>query len=376
MKELYIHIGTGKTGTSAIQDFFFINDDKFSELGLEYVKAGRINNNHHLLCFNFFRREKDYSRVYEAVEALKVEITNSDSSRFLVSSEYFPDVTADEVDWYIKQFEGVCQIKIIVYFRRPDEFVESWFAQAFKAGNLSISFKQLQLRLIQDKILNYRFHIEKWAKRIGSNNVYVRPYQKKQLYNQNVIEDFLRLFEMQDSFKDMKKSKRHVNPSTSAQQIAFIQTLLPYIDSSILSKLTTPMPSEKKISLKILSSFDRKMIFHVCAPTLHFLNKQYSNNKHFFDMQIDDSVEEAKSTQISQDFLKAFVSFAEQRLEGSEYDAFFLGCINYFEADLSEKVSTVHKKVDLINDVLSPHAEGSERLKSEREQLKHKLLEI
>ena len=47
MKQLYIHIGTGKTGTSAIQEFLYNNRKELLSDGVRYVDAGIVKNNHH-----------------------------------------------------------------------------------------------------------------------------------------------------------------------------------------------------------------------------------------------------------------------------------------------------------------------------------------
>ena len=48
-KNLILHIGMGKTGTSALQDFFWENRARLKKSGLCYPKYGAVSHAHHLL---------------------------------------------------------------------------------------------------------------------------------------------------------------------------------------------------------------------------------------------------------------------------------------------------------------------------------------
>lgn len=333
MKTLYIHIGTGKTGTSAIQDCFFNNEETFLSHDLLFAQSGRVINNHHLLCFNYFRRTGDYSKVKRAIAQLKQEIAETSASRILVSSEYFPDVTAEEAQWYIDELSDVCQISIIVYFRRPDDFVESWFAQSFKAGNLRVNKEHLQLRLIEEKILNYRFHVDKWAKLLGHEHVFVRPYQRSKLLNQNVVEDFLALFDLESLYPELNHPDKVVNPSTPVKQIELIQALLPYVDEQILLQLSKPMNYDDSAPKKILSHFERKMLLHVCSPYLNWLNNHYADaGENFFDLLPSKGRESRDSEDVIDiECHQQFLRFAHAELDSATFAVFLAGYQSYLQ---------------------------------------------
>ena len=52
MKQIFIHVGAGKTGTSAIQEFLKLNEKKLSQKGLYMPEIGRDDSNkfifHHI----------------------------------------------------------------------------------------------------------------------------------------------------------------------------------------------------------------------------------------------------------------------------------------------------------------------------------------
>ncbi len=48
-KNLILHIGMGKTGTSALQDFFWTNRARLEKIGLQLPKYGAVSHANHLL---------------------------------------------------------------------------------------------------------------------------------------------------------------------------------------------------------------------------------------------------------------------------------------------------------------------------------------
>ena len=66
-KTLYIHIGTGKTGTTAIQSFFDLNKIGLMKQGFKYIDSGRVGINHHLLCRNCLRSEEKHEKVSDSL---------------------------------------------------------------------------------------------------------------------------------------------------------------------------------------------------------------------------------------------------------------------------------------------------------------------
>jgi len=57
MRTLWFHIGTPKTGTSALQLFFNMNREKLLALGVTYPDFGLVGNCHHRLGASFYPPE-------------------------------------------------------------------------------------------------------------------------------------------------------------------------------------------------------------------------------------------------------------------------------------------------------------------------------
>ncbi len=259
-KKLYIHIGTGKTGTTALQWFLYNNskilEDKY---GIKYANTLIQDMNHHLLCTNYLRvtsslDEKEILNVIERnLEELIEESSDSIIDKFVISSEYFPGLTEDDIkNLYFKKLSRHFDVKIIVYFRRQDELLESWYSQIIKADilkEINTNIESLQEQLERAKVFDYYYHVDKWRKYIGFNNIIVRIYERNQFYKGSIFNDFLKIFDVEniDNFSFPPKDP---NPRLSREQILLIRSfvnagLTKYIDNTIKMPFNIPSVNSK-----------------------------------------------------------------------------------------------------------------------------------
>ena len=99
MKQLYIHIGTHKTGSTLLQKFLVSNESRFLKQGILYPKLCRKDNNHHQLLIKFCPKLghtvlKNYND--KQIDSLKKrfdqEIKTSGAKKIILSSEDFSTV--------------------------------------------------------------------------------------------------------------------------------------------------------------------------------------------------------------------------------------------------------------------------------------------
>lgn len=198
-KNLYIHIGTGKTGTTAIQDFLLDNDEILKEsYNLKYMATGRYGSSHHPTCLNSFgpvRTDDAYSKVKNNLEQIVSEASKENVDNFLISSENYPGLSRDEIrSVYFDFLSKYFNVFIIVYLRRQDEYLESWFAQLVKTSRGRQNIYGLLNELKNKGHLDYKSLILKWADSFGLDRIIVRPYEKSQLRNGDIRHDFMSLF--------------------------------------------------------------------------------------------------------------------------------------------------------------------------------------
>lgn len=243
-KTLYIHIGTGKTGTSAIQMFLNSNDQQLeNKHELLYLKTGRENSKHRSLDFNARRKQTNYeSIVIELLNAAKTEILSSSSRNFLVSDEDFPGLTSSEINILQELFSPEIELKLVVYLRRQDEYLESWFAQIVKTGAYTTDIIKLYDRLASTNLLSYTKMLTPWQLTLGQDNIVVRPYENCQFRNLSLFDDFIDIFKIRD--QSLTIPPKAVNTSLTRDKILLLRKLSrngleSVIDQTFISHLKT-----------------------------------------------------------------------------------------------------------------------------------------
>ena len=130
-KKLFIHVGNFKTGTTAIQDYFFNNDVN----GIHYIKGLNQSNCHGNLVYSIIRSELG-EIIDNKNELINNYIKNINESQddILLSAEAFMRMKTSHLPM-LKEFISklnVSEIKVILFIRQPKSFVASWYNQMVK----------------------------------------------------------------------------------------------------------------------------------------------------------------------------------------------------------------------------------------------------
>lgn len=256
-KILYVHIGTGKTGTTALQDFFLLNSEKLQQLGVEYAKSGLVKNNHHLLCRNYLRKNDEVqANIRSNLNELNQEISESSSKSFLISSEYFPGLSPIEILELKNEIKA--EIIPIVYLRRQDEFLESWYAQIVKAYQNRDSIYLLKDRLKKDGIFDYVTLTEDWSQVNDDKKIIVRAYEKEGFYKGNIFYDFVNALGLEINEGDLIFPSNDPNPSIKPNQIKLALELYDYCTPNQRKVLFSPIKNFRDKSAFFLSTSERQ----------------------------------------------------------------------------------------------------------------------
>ncbi len=231
-KTVYIHIGTHKTGTTAIQVFSTKNIDKLKEMDVLYPHLGRpyinsISFGHHLLPW-YLSKHPTPNRTYGNFEnkkdllfpSLIKTIQDSPYKNVVLSSEEFDRLEIKEIKKLKTYFKDI-SVKIIVYLRRKDTFIESLYQTKVVHSNYYRTIEEV----IKSRhgILNYYKFISKWQDVFGKNNVIVNLYCKDKLKNNDIIADFYSHLKIDIS--NLIEPKYQVNASVPYQYVALIANL-------------------------------------------------------------------------------------------------------------------------------------------------------
>ncbi len=186
-----LHIGTKKTGTTFLQTLLMNNQQVLADAGWTYPDFLDFRN--HLKIVLPFAANKD-TEIHRAegltTEAANTELVAEYNKRFtelvkpggkwIFSSEFFASRLRSEAEVgacvsFLKQhFDNV---KVVVYYRRPEFMVPSTYSQSVKEG-LS---RDLDMRYVE-RHLNDFAHLElltRWRNVVGAENVTARPYLER-----------------------------------------------------------------------------------------------------------------------------------------------------------------------------------------------------
>ncbi len=193
-KTFFLHIGTGKTGTTAIQSFCVENRKELERSGVYYPSLGIRGVGHHyfghLWGTGWFDDEglKEFKREHSWKELRAMFDSRSDN--MLISTESLTAAFAqkeESLEEVHAAFDGV-DIKVIVYLRRQDSHLESWFNTRIKSGVADLPFEKVTST---PAFYHFGEFLDKIADVFGFENMIVRPYERSQFLEGNIIDDFL-----------------------------------------------------------------------------------------------------------------------------------------------------------------------------------------
>lgn len=190
---LYLHIGSGKTGTTAVQRFLAQSFSELLELGVlhpnldeqdistptspDYWQGRYFENSNKFGDLELFNRCIEYCQK-NSLHSIVI----SDEA-FLVNWRERIGALAGKLD---------ANVKIICYLRRQDHYLESiwkqWGYNFFSADELLDSMDRPEWGAWG--VFDWYKTIEPWANNFGKENIIIRPYEKEQL-PEGILPDFL-----------------------------------------------------------------------------------------------------------------------------------------------------------------------------------------
>jgi hypothetical protein len=193
MKELIIHFGMHKTGSSSIQRVLF---DILPREGVVYLNPGYPNSSGFISSAFLEKPELFHGNWKKGLSEHQIENKinkllgiiesgiSDDADKYIISAEDFCRLSlsgfARFIDFASTKFHI---IRAIGYVRSPKSFMESYFQQAVKDNELNfLSFDWLYP--------NYRRRFEKFEAVLGRDNVTYVKFNSKTLKNGCVVRDF------------------------------------------------------------------------------------------------------------------------------------------------------------------------------------------
>jgi hypothetical protein len=205
-RDLYLHIGTEKTGTTSIQRFLKMNRELLAGHGVLFPTSPG-NMNHMALTvaaqednvkgplrkiFKVLSRD-DVKHFRAKLHAdMTAELKDTPFKTTIMSGEHcssrlLNDTEVTRLKEMLTRFFD--RIRIVVYIRRQDDYLLSTYSTSVKVGGtrpLTVpSSKRIRTRYDHWELLS------RWAGVFGRENIICRKYDKPSLKGENVVTDLL-----------------------------------------------------------------------------------------------------------------------------------------------------------------------------------------
>jgi hypothetical protein len=241
-KTLYLHIGTPKTGSTAIQVFLRENrrqlackdwfictaQDPLDERNLRFLTAYmRVFGIQELRSQGKLQGGVSQESVLlsEWFHAFIQRLRRIKQSRVILSEEMLWWALCDEnkLNLFLERLMPLFDVKVIVYLRRQDHYIMSIYQQALKTCNVHAkSCSEWILDPENRQVCTYTCYdvcLEKLVGYVGKKNIILRVYEPQELLNGSVVDDFAGCIGL-SGLEGFFVPQENINPGLNARGVA------------------------------------------------------------------------------------------------------------------------------------------------------------
>jgi len=281
LAKLFLHIGTHKTGTTAIQSMLWERRRELVREGILYPKVGIEGAAHHKLAWACGLGNRDLKLDYltDAFEGITRQASKFGTDIVLSSEEFGYLHDLDPLKVLLDLFD----VKVILYVRKQDHYLESVYNQHVRMYSLrySGSIYQFFQRFNFFNQFNYRMLAGRWEKIFGRENLLVRPYGTG-LVKSDVRADFLNVIGIAPksnwSGKSTQKTDNISLPVAAIPYLSYINKmhLTKGQHQNLLSLLNKSEPRGEKV--RLLRNEDALELYKKFEQSNQVLFSRYLNS--------------------------------------------------------------------------------------------------
>lgn len=269
---VYLHIGRGKTGTTALQRALARSRDALLQRGVYYPAAagGGAGHGHDGFSKAFIDEVPYYMRMpprpEAGAEAVRDEICGVQASAILISAENLELANPGKVRQFFESIRPDFNFKVILFVRSQDELAEAEYNQLVKLGRSTQSFRHFS---------DVEFHwdflslAEQWEAVFGTGSVSGHIYDAA---HPQVVAQLLDSLGLDGDGTGWLETER-TNSSVGLRALTAIRLLS-----------MTDIPEQDKLYAQILQGFagqDTPALYFDAASAARFRARFRTSNQEF-----------------------------------------------------------------------------------------------
>jgi hypothetical protein len=233
--ELVLHIGSGKTGTSSIQQMLNKGRERVAELGTLFPRSPGLGR--HVQLGLFIRPDAELGKLInwqkqgysspadfreDFRKRLFAEIDDSGLPRVLLSDEALYGCSVEALQ-RLRDFtdEIARSIRVVVYLRRQDDHACSRYQQVVKTGEIRRLAQRLE-EVNYKKTYDYHTRLKTWRQLIEPSEFVVRPFESERFVAGSLYKDFFEAAGL-GTWSDDLETARPLNESLDAEAVELLR---------------------------------------------------------------------------------------------------------------------------------------------------------
>ena len=258
IKELIVHLGDTKTGSTSIQKV--LKQKTYKTAGEELCYPTQ---NHHNALVRTLTRKRHLPQREVRFGSVYNRFSKSNAALGIVSAEHFQFADPILFEKTARQYwPDLCEnMRLIAYIRPHHEKLLSSYSERVKLGIVSGSFDNFVEEVFESKLLDYMPRLKAWRDVFGERFV-AKPFVRSEFYKNDVVEDFF------------KFSLGHENFTISGTASSNTSLTLPQLSLLRLAHLVldghrpSTEPKKNPAFFDARSSFGRSISEHINARKL------------------------------------------------------------------------------------------------------------
>lgn len=297
MAQVWLHIGTPKTGSTAIQLFGRDRAEYLAGERVRFVTLGRR------ASFNKLAkamRQQDEAAVESWAQTGEAGIREAaeQADHVVVSSEMLSTNGVDlgRLRDLMPSLDQM-PVNIVVYVRRQDRYLESFYKQRVKTGRFTGSLSEY-IASRRDAYGDYDRLIDRCTEAFPEARVYLRRFEKARMVQGSVVADLLALMGV-DALPSGVGKRQRANVAPSVEMLELLRLLRrsgPYDLEKLRPVLQAHMPQAVGTSRLMTPAEARAVIDHYAETNETLRARFFPDDATLFDMSdLSDAAEQERA---------------------------------------------------------------------------------